>query len=48
LQHALQQSGVYFHPNMFEPMFLSTAHTYDDIEIVLDRYEDGARACLTH
>jgi glutamate-1-semialdehyde 2,1-aminomutase len=38
---------VYFHPNQFEPMFLSTAHTPGDIAAVLDRMEDGARKCLT-
>ncbi len=46
LQHQLQRSGVYFHPNQFEPMFLSTAHTHDDIASVLERIEDGARAVL--
>jgi glutamate-1-semialdehyde 2,1-aminomutase len=45
-QHHLQRSGVYFHPNQFEPMFLSTAHTPADIAAVLDRMEDGARKCL--
>jgi len=45
-QHQLQQSGVYFHPNQFEPMFLSTAHTHEDIASVLERIEDGARAVL--
>lgn len=45
-QHHLQRSGVYFHPNQFEPMFLSTAHTHADIAAVLDRMEDGARKCL--
>jgi glutamate-1-semialdehyde 2,1-aminomutase len=45
-QHYLQQSGVYFHPNQFEPMFLSTAHTSDDIATVLERFEEAARHCL--
>ena len=27
LQHAVQRRGVYFHPNQFETMFLSTAHS---------------------
>ena len=31
LQHYMQRAGVYFHPNQFEPMFLSTAHTPADI-----------------
>lgn len=41
-QHTMQKLGVYFHPNQFEPMFLSTAHTSEDIDIVLDRVEQGA------
>lgn len=43
LQHHLQQAGVFFHPNQFEPMFLSTAHTMEDISEVLAAMEDGAR-----
>ncbi len=46
LQHEMQRRGVYFHPNMFEPMFLSTAHTREDIAAVLDRFDQGARAWL--
>lgn len=42
-QHALQQRGVYFHPNQFETMFLSTAHTADDIAQVLERVEDACQ-----
>jgi glutamate-1-semialdehyde 2,1-aminomutase len=45
-QHEMQRTGVFFHPNMFEPMFLSTAHTRDDIKVVLDRAEAAARRCL--
>ncbi len=45
-QHQLQRSGVYFHPNQFEPMFLSTAHSHEDIATVLERIEDAARAVL--
>jgi glutamate-1-semialdehyde 2,1-aminomutase len=45
-QHSLQKAGVYFHPNQFEPMFLSTAHTPEDISIALARMEEGARECL--
>ncbi len=45
-QHQLQRDGVYFHPNQFEPMFLSTAHTREDIALALDRMEQGARKCL--
>ena len=46
LQHYLQRAGVYFHPNQFEPMFLSTAHTSADVASALDRLESGARKCL--
>jgi glutamate-1-semialdehyde 2,1-aminomutase len=42
-QHALQQRGVYFHPNQFESMFLSTAHTSELISQVLERVEDACR-----
>jgi glutamate-1-semialdehyde 2,1-aminomutase len=45
-QHQLQASGVYFHPNQFEPWFLSTAHTSEDIACVLERIEDAARVAL--
>jgi glutamate-1-semialdehyde 2,1-aminomutase len=45
-QHVMQKSGMYFHPNAFEPMFLSTAHTADDIDAALDLMEQGARQCL--
>ncbi len=34
-QHLLQQSGVFVHPNTFEPWFLSTAHTEEIIEELL-------------
>ncbi len=43
LQHQLQQTGVYYHPNQFEPLYLSTAHTDADIATVIDRLEAGAR-----
>jgi glutamate-1-semialdehyde 2,1-aminomutase len=46
LQHEMQRLGVYFHPNQFEPMFLSTAHTEQHIDTVLDRIETGAKRCL--
>lgn len=36
LQIRCQQRGVYFHPNPFEPWFLSTAHTVEDIDTVCD------------
>ncbi len=41
LQHMMQRSGVYYHPNQFEPLFLSAAHTRDDIATVLDRFEQA-------
>ena len=44
LQHAAQRSGIYFHPNYFEPMYLSTAHSEEDIAIVLDHFEEAARS----
>jgi glutamate-1-semialdehyde 2,1-aminomutase len=47
-QHQLQQSGVYFHPNQFEPLFLSTAHMSEDIDEVLERIEEGAKCCLVN
>ncbi|GMW03127.1 MAG: glutamate-1-semialdehyde 2,1-aminomutase [Candidatus Hydrogenedentota bacterium] len=37
LQHASQLAGVYFHPNRFEPWYLSTAHTPDVVDTVLER-----------
>jgi glutamate-1-semialdehyde 2,1-aminomutase len=45
-QHELQHRGVYFHPNQFEPMFLSTAHSKEIIDDALDRIEAGARRCF--
>ena len=47
-QHQMQQSGVYFHPNQFETMFLSTAHSPDQIATVLERAEDAARCTLVN
>jgi|HubBroStandDraft_6_1064221.scaffolds.fasta_scaffold65305_2 glutamate-1-semialdehyde 2,1-aminomutase len=41
LQHMMQRSGVYYHPNQFEPLFLSAAHTNEDIATVLDRFEQA-------
>jgi glutamate-1-semialdehyde 2,1-aminomutase len=46
LQHALQRCGVYFHPNLLEPMYVSTAHSNEDIAIVLERVEDAARSLM--
>lgn len=46
LQHASQRRGVYFHPNQFEPMFPSLAHTFDDVDLALNRIEDAARCSL--
>jgi glutamate-1-semialdehyde 2,1-aminomutase len=39
LQHALLDNGVYVHPNQFEPLYLSTAHSQQDIEEVLERFD---------
>lgn len=41
LQHRLQHAGVYFHPNQFEPLFLSTAHTHDDMQRVVEALESA-------
>ncbi len=46
LQHAMQKLGVYFHPNQFEPMFPSMAHTSTIIGAALDRFETAARETL--
>jgi glutamate-1-semialdehyde 2,1-aminomutase len=46
LQHTMQRSGVYFHPNQFEPMFLSTAHTEADVALALERFEDAVKCCF--
>ncbi len=45
LQHLMQKSGVYYHPNQFEPMFLSAVHTSEDIGLALERLEQAV-ACL--
>jgi glutamate-1-semialdehyde 2,1-aminomutase len=45
-QHQLQRSGVYFHPNQFEPLFFSAAHTLDDVNFALERIADAARALV--
>jgi glutamate-1-semialdehyde 2,1-aminomutase len=39
LQHQAQARGVYFHPNMFEPLMLSTAHRRADLGVALERIE---------
>ncbi len=41
-QHAAQRSGVYFHPNRYEPWFISTLHTEEVIEEVLAILRDVA------
>ena len=46
LQHHAQRRGVYFHPNQFEPMFLSTTHTASDIEQVLAVFKECVRCCF--
>jgi glutamate-1-semialdehyde 2,1-aminomutase len=48
LEHAMLDAGVYFHPNMFEPLFLSTAHSNANIADCLNRFEGSVRKCLSH
>ncbi|MCW5715919.1 MAG: aspartate aminotransferase family protein [Bauldia sp.] len=43
LQHAAQRNGVYFHPNHFEPWYISTAHTPEIVDRVLDRLSGALR-----
>lgn len=45
-QHFMQRSGVYFHPNQFEPMFLSSVHTSEDINTVLEHVEKAVVSTL--
>ena len=47
-QHEMQRRGVYFYPSQFQTMFLSTAHTTEDIALVLQRFEEGTRQCLVN
>jgi glutamate-1-semialdehyde 2,1-aminomutase len=42
-QHILQDHGVFIHPNHFEPCFLSTAHTQEIIDEVLNIADDSAK-----
>jgi glutamate-1-semialdehyde 2,1-aminomutase len=46
LQHGLLDRGVYVHPNQFEPLYLSTAHSEQDIEDVLERFDATIRQTL--
>ena len=46
LQHEVQAGGVFFHPNMFEPMYLSAVHTREDVDLALERIDAGARTSL--
>ena len=41
LQIRAQQLGVYFHPNPVEPWFLSTAHSVEDLDHVVDVVRDA-------
>ena len=41
-QHALLNCGVYVHPNLFEPIYLSMAHDKDDIDEVLERIDTAS------
>jgi glutamate-1-semialdehyde 2,1-aminomutase len=42
-QHAMQRSGVFYHPNLFEPWFPSAAHTASVIDETLAIFEKVAR-----
>jgi len=42
-QHSAQRSGVYFHPNHFEPWYVSTSHDADVIDQVLVRLRQALR-----
>ena len=44
LQHAVQRAGVYFHPNYFEPMYLSAVHSEKDVDVALERIDAAAQA----
>jgi glutamate-1-semialdehyde 2,1-aminomutase len=46
LEHALLDRGVFMHPNQFEPMYLSTAHSKQDIDEVLGRFDEAIRHCF--
>jgi glutamate-1-semialdehyde 2,1-aminomutase len=46
LQHALLENGVYVHPNQYEPWYLSEAHCKEDIDEVLDRFDDAIQHAL--
>jgi glutamate-1-semialdehyde 2,1-aminomutase len=48
LEHAMLDAGVYVHPNMYEPLFLSTAHSEAIIDEGLNRFEQSVRKCLSH
>jgi glutamate-1-semialdehyde 2,1-aminomutase len=47
LEHAMLDAGLYVHPNMFEPMFLSTKHREADIADGLNRFSDSLKRSLT-
>lgn len=47
-QHAAQAAGVYFHPNLFEPWYISTAHTSAVVDEVLERLDGVAEAFAWH
>ena len=41
LQISAQAKGVYFHPSPIEPWFLSTAHSLEDLDRVVDTVRDA-------
>jgi glutamate-1-semialdehyde 2,1-aminomutase len=42
-QNAAQRAGIFYHPNQYEPMYLSTAHTDSVIEYILFVIEQTAK-----
>ncbi|WP_340022742.1 aspartate aminotransferase family protein [Paenibacillus sp. FSL K6-1096] len=42
-QNELQIEGVYIHPNQFEPWYLSTLHTTEQLDIVLEKMDKVIR-----
>jgi glutamate-1-semialdehyde 2,1-aminomutase len=41
LQIRAQERGVYFHPSPIEPWFLSTAHSFEDLDHVVAIVRDA-------
>lgn len=45
-QHELQARGVYVHPNCLEPWYISTAHTREYIDMVVERVRAALNTAL--